>query len=160
VEQYEEPASPAPDEVGGGGVVATAWILCENGDSRSAIAVALAASGYEDVVAFEDADQLLAHRPDGVPAVAVVDAWTARFDSGAIRDRLAATPVLLLTSEEQGEGWEWPGARKLPKPDRVDDIGPALMRALARASAARISVAAPSSVVRSIRGGPRGARGR
>jgi hypothetical protein len=140
--------------------VATAWILCEDGDGRSAIAVALAASGYEDIVAFEDADQLIGHRPDGVPAIAIVDAWTARFDPDAIGDRLAATPVLLLTSEEQGQGWEWTGARKLPKPDRLDDIGPALMRALARTSEARISVASPASVVRAIRRAPRGVRGR
>jgi DNA-binding NtrC family response regulator len=160
VEHYKEPASPAPDEVGGGGLVPTAWILCEDSDGRSAIAVALAASGYEDIVAFEDADQLIAHYPESVPAMAIVDAWTARFDYEAIRDRLAAASVLLLTSEQQGEGWEWTAARKLPKPDRVDDLGPALMRALARSSEARISVASPSSVVRTIQRAPRGVRGR
>jgi hypothetical protein len=140
--------------------VATAWILCEDSEGRSAIAVALAASGYEDIVAFEDAEQLIAHRPDGVPAIAIVDAWTARFEPDLVRDRLAAAPVLLLTSEEQGQRWEWIGARKLPKPERVDDIGPALMHALARASVARISVASPVSMVRAIRRAPKGIRGR
>jgi non-homologous end joining protein Ku len=140
--------------------VPTAWILCEDDDGRSAIAVALAASGYEDIVAFEDADQLIGHHPDRVPAIAIVDAWTARFDYEAIRDRLAVAPVLLLTSKQQGQGWQWTGARKLPKPDRVDDMGPALMRALARASEARISIASPSSVVRAVPRAPRGVRGR
>jgi hypothetical protein len=140
--------------------VTTAWILCEDGDGRAAVAVALAASGYEDIVAFEDAEQLLAHRSATVAAVAIVDAWTARFDHDAIRDHLAPTPVVLLTSDEHGEGWAWSDARTLPRPYFVDELGPAVTRALALVSEARISIATPASVVRPVRRTPRGAHRR
>ncbi len=138
--------------------MATAWILYEGSDGRSAIAVALAASGYEDIVAFEDAGQLLAHRAGALPAVAVVDAWTARFDDREVRELLAGTPVLLLTSEEHGEAWDWSGTRKVPKPPFLDELEPAVLCALASASEARTAVASPSSFIRPARAAPRGRR--
>jgi hypothetical protein len=117
--------------------------------------VALAASGYEDVVAFEDADQLLAHHADAVPALAVVDAWTARFDHEAIRHRLTATRVILLTSEEPGQrGEDWGGAYRVPKPRVIDELGRSVIHAISHSSDAGLSVAAPTSVNRTLQRAP------
>lgn len=138
--------------------MATAWILYEGSDGRAAVAVALAAFGYEDIVGFEDPRQLLAHRPSALPALAVVDAWTARFDHDEVRAHLAATAVLLLVSEEQGEAWEWSGARKLRKPSSIDQLSPAVMRAIGRASEARTSAAPSPSFIRPVTAVPRGPR--
>jgi FixJ family two-component response regulator len=118
--------------------LAVAWILCEDGAARVTLAMALADAGYEDIVAFEDPRQLVEHVADVDPSLAVVDVETVRFDRHAVHARLAAASVVLLTAEDDGGPWSWPGACSVAKPDSADDLGRSVMRILGRASNTRL----------------------
>ena len=67
--------------------------------------------GYEDIVAFEDAQQLLGHQRTEPPSLAVIDAWTARFDATAIRRTLLGVPLVVVgRPPECDEAWRSFGA--------------------------------------------------
>ena len=83
-----------------------AWILDEDAERRATAALALELAGYQDFVAFEDAQQLLAYRRSAPPALAVIDARTARFDASEIHRALTGVPlVVVVADDEHAEPW-------------------------------------------------------
>jgi hypothetical protein len=120
-------------------VIRSVWILDEDAQCRAAVAVAVESAGYHDIVAFEDAQQLLAYRPSGTPELAVIDSWTARYDAGQIHGALSgALLVVLVSADEYGEPWRSLGVEHLlPKPLSTQALGVAGFDASEAPSGAR-----------------------
>jgi DNA-binding response OmpR family regulator len=108
-----------------------AWLLDEDPDSRAVVSDVLEKAGLA-VAAFESPSDLLA-QAGAPPAIAVIDAWTARWHPGQIRAALLSTPIVLMTTEpEQEEEWLKLGVTwTLRKPFSIDALRAAVRSATA-----------------------------
>jgi hypothetical protein len=106
-------------------LIRSAWILDEDDEGRAEVAMALESAGYRDIVAFETARQLLAHRPSEAPALAVVDSSTAGMGAREIHRALSGVPlVVLLSSDEHDGAWRSLGVMLLlRKPPSTQTLG-------------------------------------
>src|SRR5579863_5375066 len=104
--------------------------------------MAVESAGYHDIVAFEDAQQLLAYRPSGTLELAVIDSWTARYDVGQIHGALSGVLlVVLVSADEYGEPWRSLGVEHLlPKPLATQALGFAGFNASEAPSGSRVVV--------------------